>query len=91
MCGGLLLARLDFLCVYCAASSGFALVSGNVTLVLLCTMVRLKRRVGTVLFLSRVAKGCGPTVECVSVVEVTRLKQKKTCELEEKKQLEGLG
>ena len=61
------------------------------TLVLLCTMVRVKRRVGTILFLSRVAKGRGPTVECVSVVEVTRLKQKKTCELEEKKQLEGLG
>ena len=70
MCVALLLTRLDFLCVNCVGFSGFALVSSNLTLVLLCTMVRLKRRVGTVLFLSRVAKGCRPTVDCVAVVEV---------------------
>ena len=70
MCVRLLLARPDFLCVYCVASGTFALVSSNMMLVLLCTMVRVKRRVGTVLFLSRVAKGCRPTVDCVAVVEV---------------------
>ena len=38
-CVRLLLERLDFLCVYCVASSGSTLVSSNMTLVLLCTMV----------------------------------------------------
>ena len=90
MCVALLLTRLDFLCVNCVGFSGFALVSSNLTLVLLCTMVRLKRRVGTVLFLSRVAKDCRPTVGCVAGVEVTRLQRYKSCRLEEKKQLEGL-
>ena len=79
VCVGLLLARLDFLCVYCVPGSlqRFPfLVSSNMTLVLLCTrMVRVKRRVGRVLFLWRVAKGCRPTVECADVVEFTRLKQ----------------
>ena len=61
---------------YQVASSGLPyLVSSNVTLVLLCTIVLVKRRVGTVLFLSRVAKGCRPTVECAAVFEVTRMKQ----------------
>ena len=73
MCVGLLLARLGFLRVYCAASSVFALASSNMTLLLLCTMVRVKRRVGTVLFLSR--KVATRLSERVAVVEVARLKQ----------------
>ena len=74
MCVGLLLARLGFLRVYCAASSVFALASSNMTLLLLCTMVRVKRRVGTVFFfLSR--KVVARLSECVAVVEAARLKQ----------------
>ena len=53
-------------------------------------MVRVKRRVGAaVLFLSR--KAAARLSECLAVVEVARLKQSKTCKLEEKKQLEALG
>ena len=52
-------------------------------------MVRVKRRVGTVLFLSR--KVATRLSERVAVVEVARLKQSKSCELEGKKQLEALG
>ena len=84
---GLLLARLLFLIrfdVYCVASSGFSIVSSDMTLPLVCTMVRVKRRVGTaVLFLSRVANGCRPTVDCVAIVEVKRLKESKGRKLEE--------
>ena len=76
MCVGLLLARLGFLCVYCAASSVFALASSNMTLVLLCTMVR----VGTVFVLSR--KVAARLSECDAVVEVARLKQSKRCKPE---------
>ena len=57
--------------------------------ILLCSMVRVKRRVGTVLFLSR--KVAARLSECVAVVEVARLKQLKSCKLEEKKHLEALG
>ena len=78
-CVGLLLARLVFLCVYCAASSAFpsAPSSNRQTLVLfLCTMVRVKRRVGTaVLFLPR--KAAARPSACVAAVEVARLKQQK--------------
>ena len=59
------------------------------TLVLLCTMVWVKPRVGTVLFLSR--KVAAQLSECAAVVEDASLKQSKSCELEEKKQLEGFG
>ena len=88
MCVGLVLARLGFLCVFCAASNGFALASRKMTLVL-CAMVRVKRRVGTVLFVPR--KFAARLSECVAVVEVARLEQTKSCKLQEKQQLEGLG
>ena len=89
MCVGLLLARLGFLCVYCAASSVFALASSSnrQTLLLLCTMVRVKRRAGTAVILSRTAaarlSACVAVIEvarlsaCVAVVEVARLNSQK--------------
>ena len=54
-------------------------------LVLLCTMVRAKRRVGPVLFMPR--KVATRLLERVAVVEVARLKESKTCKLEVKKNL----
>ena len=92
VCVGLLLARLDVLCAYCAASSVFALASSSnrqMLVLLLCT-VRVKRRVGTAaLFLSR--KAAAQLSECFAVVEVASVKPSKTWKLEEKKQLEALG
>ena len=74
-CVRLVIARSGFLCVYFAAFGGFALIaSSNMTLVLLCVMVRVKRRVGTaVLLLPR--KVAARLPECVAVVEFARLKQ----------------
>ena len=70
---------------YCAAPSVFDLVSSNnMALVLLCAMVRVKRRVGTVLLLP--LKVAARLSGCVAIVEVARLKQSKRCKLEEKKQ-----
>ena len=54
--------------VFASASS-----SNRQTLVLLCTMVRVKRRVGTAVFWSR--KAAARLSACVAVVEVARLKQ----------------
>ena len=72
-CVGLLLEGVGFLCVYCAASGGFALVSSNMTLVLLRTIVRVKRRVGTIIFLS--GKVGARLPECGAVVKIARLEQ----------------
>ena len=65
------------------------------TLVLLCAMVRVKRRVGTafVLFFSR--KVAAGLPECVAVVDFARLNSRRLKIVEpledENKQLEGLG
>ena len=57
-------------------------------LVLLYTIVRLKRRVETDLFLSQnvAARLSG----CAAIEEIVRLKQSKSHELEQNKQLEAL-
>lgn len=59
------------------------------TLVLLCTIVRVKLRVGTVRLRSR--RVASRLSESVDVVKVDRLKQSNTYKLEENKHLEGLG
>ena len=62
-------------CIYCAASGGFSLASSNMTLVVLHTMFRVKRRVGTVVVLFLWRQDGARLQECYAVAEFARLEQ----------------
>ena len=88
MCVEILLSWVWFpLLILCSFLRLCLIDSSNMRLVLLCTVVRVKRPADTVLFLSR--KAAARLSECVDIVEVASLKQSKRCQppVEEKKQL----